>query len=1109
MFIPLKIETHMNSPSFRPCIDLIRAFQVGRSLTLASLVLGPMCCRNIDAQVSTAISGPSIVAGTVSHAPDPAPRWAFVFLPVGYAPLVATEDGSVFLEQGGLVYRWKHGDIQPLTPSRDAGKARLIGGSSAGSIATNRHGAIAIRYGFSETVSFRPSWSDRDEGRYVDDAFIDYWAPGAPSPQRIEVESSTFVRIRPGLTDDTVFRHGPPAYGFSWWIAENHVRSLSLRFLDATGTLWFDALRGVQNGGIASSGTYGSGEAYEWHHPPTFQSGPARWSADLGSVSLGSDYRPPTWHVFSSNSSRRGNHWAKATRRGISTVNSAGTLVEYEQADAISPVSWFVGGQAVDYTPIFLNDNGTMLGRIAGAEVIIAPDGTRRAAPTEMGAQITWVDEFDRPAGNYYGRPASWSARTENGLTHYDRILYERIMPPEGWDTDHYVAPDSRRLQLGMLTNIASKSQRAFLAIPAAIVVDTNRDGEINPPGTPLADITTKSRPFRFWINDDDDEGDLANDDVPGQAPAANYGAHIAPGADWRTMFTNEGRVDGRTDLLDFFPVFLDTTRLLSVLPHATAGITYKLKHADGALNFVYSNLTRSEAFHYLKHSRERQAYGSPSNEVYAHEATTLHATAAGAPLDADFLTRTKNEANKGVILIEGRQPTTALLRLVVEKDGVGIAEVAVNIKISPVEDFYRWINLRGACGQNETRPTNLIRPLAYPDALTNGKMFVWVHGYNVNENQSRGWNAEAFKRMWHSGSKAMFTAVSWNGDHSQLPIVRVAPDYWDNIPRAFTTAEALAPLVNRLPGSYKVIAGHSMGNVVVSSAIKDHGMNVNKYLMVDAAVALEAYDTSVSAVGPYYANAMRPYHWIDYNRRLWSADWWKLFPQGDNRRRLTWMNRFGDIPNALNLYSSGEEVLNNNDLTPGERPPLGTERVWIQQEMNKGGIDAMGVIAGILAGEIQGGWGFNQAWGSQVWTPDPSGVGSYTYVRPSVAYANALTDTQLRAQPFFGRFDKAAVMHADVGAGSSGSDATDKTAIADLLGGAIPALSFPAGRNPVPLFLTARNRDLMAYQDGWPASRLSNQDRMNRWLHSDIRDVAYFFNYRAWDLFTDEGNLR
>jgi hypothetical protein len=31
----------------------------------------------------------------------------------------------------------------------------------------------------------------------------------------------------------------------------------------------------------------------------------------------------------------------------------------------------------------------------------------------------------------------------------------------------------------------------------------------------------------------------------------------------------------------------------------------------------------------------------------------------------------------------------------------------------------------------------------------------------------------------------------------------------------------------------------------------------------------------------------------------------------------------------------------------------------------------------------------------------------------------------------------------------------------------------------------------------------------MNRWLHSDIRDVAYFFNYRAWDLFTDEGNLR
>ena len=51
-----------------------------------------------------------------------------------------------------------------------------------------------------------------------------------------------------------------------------------------------------------------------------------------------------------------------------------------------------------------------------------------------------------------------------------------------------------------------------------------------------------------------------------------------------------------------------------------------------------------------------------------------------------------------------------------------------------------------------------------------------------------------------------------------------------------------LAPAVNALPGT-KYIAGHSLGNILVSSAIKDAGLSVNAYFMLDAAVAMEAYD--------------------------------------------------------------------------------------------------------------------------------------------------------------------------------------------------------------------------------------------------------------------------
>lgn len=623
------------------------------------------------------------------------------------------------------------------------------------------------------------------------------------------------------------------------------------------------------------------------------------------------------------------------------------------------------------------------------------------------------------------------------------------------------------------------------------------------------------------WSNDDDDDNDVSttgptvigNSDDPG--PSSFWGQHAG-----RTPDRVHPGVDGRSDLLDFFPVYLDIKQLLTVLPSG-GSIQYKLKQADGALNFVYTNLTRAEAFDYLYASKERIAFGLPGSESQPHVATTEQITSDGVLLNSFFLDRIKTEADKGVILIEGRLATDKPLRLVVEKSGVEIAEVALHIKISPVEDMYRWVNLRGVCNQSETRPTNLSEPIGYPDSATNRKMFVWVHGYNVNERQSRAWFAEAFKRLYQSGSRAMFTAVSWHGDKSQVPIVGFAPDYWDNIPFAFRTGQALAPIVNNLPGSSKIIAGHSMGNVVVSSAIVDHGMNVAKFFMVDAAVALEAYDTSVSTTGPYYVNAMRPIGWDGFNRRLWSTDWWKLFPEGDNRRRLTWMNRFGNISQAINVYSSGEEVLNNNDATPGELPyyalPFGPERVWIQQEMSKGGGSAAGTLAGALSGEIQGGWGFNSLWDNKEWVPDHSDAGGYFRYWPKTpAEAAALTDEQLRAQPFFGRFTNSALMNATVGAGSAGSNAADEATRADLLGGAIPALSFPAGRNSVPLFEN-RNRDLMQLQDGWPASRLADPDgRLSgvfpykgRWFHSDIKNIAYPFNRGAWDFFTNEGNLR
>jgi len=93
---------------------------------------------------------------------------------------------------------------------------------------------------------------------------------------------------------------------------------------------------------------------------------------------------------------------------------------------------------------------------------------------------------------------------------------------------------------------------------------------------------------FCFWINDDADSGDIAegNSDVPGQ------------GGKWNPLKKNANYTDkvlnGRSDLTDFFPVWLRLESALDAYPPG-GDIEYRLSHAGKALRFVYTDLAREE----------------------------------------------------------------------------------------------------------------------------------------------------------------------------------------------------------------------------------------------------------------------------------------------------------------------------------------------------------------------------------------------------------------------------------------------------------------------------------------------------------------------------------
>lgn len=625
--------------------------------------------------------------------------------------------------------------------------------------------------------------------------------------------------------------------------------------------------------------------------------------------------------------------------------------------------------------------------------------------------------------------------------------------------------------------------------LPVEIVPDFNRDGKID-----AADKgkVSSQKPWRWWINDDADDtnSEFSLSDTPGylEGVAGLRPNHAKPSIGPST-------VNGISDLPDFFPVQLEIRSLIEVFPPSDS--EYRITHPNGAIHWVETGLSTNNVRAFLT---------DPDTTDQLKNAMTRD-TAALAPstLSTNFLASIYGDPAKGILLIEGAATTTEPLQIEIWRGGAKQLVIPFHLSIKGIEEMFRWVNLRGVANLDPasnsapigaiTRPTNITEPPNRPDSETNDKHFVMVHGYNVAEDDARGWGAEVFKRLYQLGMNSKFTMVTWQGNTSQA--LGVTANYWQNVTNAFITSPHLKSAVDSLPGT-KVIAAHSLGNMVVCSAIKDHGLMVEKYFMLDAAVPLEAFDSTHRN-----RDEMRNPSWQNYNEAslwpYWASDWHLQFPETDGRSKLTWRSRFGNIPNAINYYSSGEEVLQNGD---GAWPTAGATHAWVYQEMGKGrGDTLMAQIPGVV---LQGGWGFNHHWEILLTSPDGEETNTYRVRTAQELQAIPLSDTV--QNPFFGHFQLAA-LH-DPAQGSA--TASQYWPRAHTLGGGVPSLSFPAGSNPISTF-ELRNFDLMDLQDGWPLERpeMPGPDTRRRWHHSDTKDVALRYNHRLFTHWINQENLK
>lgn len=652
--------------------------------------------------------------------------------------------------------------------------------------------------------------------------------------------------------------------------------------------------------------------------------------------------------------------------------------------------------------------------------------------------------------------------------------------------------------------------QRGWYLTTATMLPDWNRDGKIDR----LDRRLNVGQKWRFWLNDDDDNGE----------EATSYSNDL-PGSD--SPDSANGVVDGVRDLVDFFPVYLDLRKNLTGLDLSKVKI--RLMHESNALRFVYTSLTPQNV-HRARTTIIETGCGPKLDQPLAQAPTHL-IPSNGIDLSPAFVRSIRD--NGGILLMEGIAATSSPLQLQLIYNDYFVSRTMLEMKLSPVSEMMRIVNLRNADdkfanadpGPWETR---LEDPPGLPDhwlqsnsSKNRTPTLVHVHGFNWGEQESPAAHAELFKRFFQSGSPARFVGVTWFSDQGTIDLFDTAFDYNENVINALLTAPLLVDALSPLQGEPLAVFGHSLGTMLAVSAVVDHGLPAEHLFLVNAAIPSESIngrpDNFRLMVHPLWKGAGN--NPIDYGLSLQASNWADLFESSDHRSRLQWKNTFSRLPelcSVTNFFSSGEDVLRpgNGDLPSLVDEIWHHEEVWVYNEMVKGTAS----LAATLTGDRHGGWGFNRHYMDWV---DPGGpahppAGQWQPKPPSEA--NLLTESQLRSEPFFFKFSTGDTDFPAWGNGdwlySQQSNANahlpdpngphNRELLmnhAKVLAEAIPAQSAALGATRVTDIPLLQNFDLdKDFRDPslWP--QRDDLRKAQRWLHSDYLNPALPFVHRLYD---------
>ena len=666
-----------------------------------------------------------------------------------------------------------------------------------------------------------------------------------------------------------------------------------------------------------------------------------------------------------------------------------------------------------------------------------------------------------------------------------------------------------------------------FTVVKLNLIPDYDRDHTIG--GIDEKEMCWNKK-LRWWVNDDADKADCGScyedegTDIPGQG--ANSGDDF---------------VNRCTDLLDFFPVWADMKNALDIFEPYDVEFTLD----NGGYGIVYTKLKTSGSSGGLKGAAGGFLFGDvkTADEKYeVKNAETDHEKERKIFDQARFVELVRRSADYGILMTEGRSEG-ASMKLKIRGNNRSLVEVELPVEVMSVENMYNRVHVHA----NE-EPESSLMDEEMDSYYTAPVDVVFLHGFRVSADNARGWHSEMFKRLYQSGSNARFWGVTWDGYED--PFWASSGQFYHKMAGdvAFTTAERLGKYFKEAAMRRSVVAmAHSLGNMVVSSAICDYGWKPSQYFMLNAAVPTEAYagrplEPSASATAYYMIHQDWREQDDKYPAESYASNWYRLFKDDESERpwrNLTWVNRFKGIEaktKVTSFYSSGDEVFEikkgnvgmadgaqviSTDTNIEGQPGTWQDTTvvnslaqysWQKQELAKGlGMSIESPLC-IVFNSKWCGWRFNRGYtrykvvdnevvpfGGRwyfLWMPWNSRRYSAEVAREIVA---AGLQSAFRNVPAFRPRPEELFDFTNRDFAEANRD--------KLLGFAIPALSPAVGR-PYESKSVGKAQDMDKVCE--ECDRCAREKPYEtRWLHCDLKDMAYRHNYKLYDRFVEVGTLK